>query len=1132
MKKNLLNLVLAIILLSSSFAFSQCPVGDVILNSQSEVDNFIITYPACTTISGNLGVYGADITNLDGLSNITTITGYVDFESNLSLLTDWSGLDNLSTLNGALYFYQANLTTLPTLNNLTIIGGDFVFSQNTGINSAAFNNITTINGYVDVGQNTNLTAFSMASLTSSGGLFTLYSNPILTSVDFTSLLSTGGYLFIEDNNSLTNLSGFSGLTTINNYLDISNNPLLTDISNLNNLVTITGFIQIENNAILTSLTGLDNVNPLLLTGLNLISNVGLATCNVASLCSYLSGGGSSSISGNATGCNNASEVSAACSVPCPNDMYFAAQADVDDFGTTYAHCNTIAGNLGVYGADITNLDGLSHITTIGGYADFETDLSLLNDWTGLDNLSTLSGPLYIYQATLSSMPTFNSLTSIGGDLVISQNIGLTSIVLNNITTVGGYIDLGLNTNLTSLSMSSLTSNGNLFALYSNPLLTTVNFNSLTTIGGYVFLESNDSLTDLSGFSNLTTVSNYLDISNNASLTSVSDLSNLTNLNGLLYIENNAILTNLTGLDNINPLLITGLSLISNVALSTCNVPSICTYLSNGGGATIVGNAVGCNNATQISNLCNFSCATTTTWDGLAWDNGVPTSTAAAIFSGDYSSTGDLIACTVTIQNADVVFNTGDDFVVSGAISVDAVGSLTFENNANLTQDLDVSNIGKITTKRETSIRRLDYTYWGSPVMGQDLKLFSPYTISPTIAPGFPSTTGNSRFYTINEATNSFQAITEPLGTDFDLAKGYAIRAPNNFPTAPQTFFGTFTGVPNNGQTTIAITNSGQGFNLIGNPYPSPIDADMFLAQNPGSLYFWTHINQAAVSGANYATYSDMGYAAATGGPAPNGLIQTGQGFLLLTATPGFATFTNDMRIGDNTGQFFRTSNEIEKHRIWLNLFDEGGMQNQILVGYMTGATMEVDVSIDAKQIESDISNIASIIDGKKYNIQGRSLPFENTDEIPLSFNALNAGTFTIAIDHFDGLFTDQDVFIKDNIAGITHNIKESAYTFASEAGTTTNRFSVVFQDTTLAINPFLDASNIIVFKQNNVLNINSGKINMAAVKIFDTRGRLIFEQSNINSNAATLTNLNVAGELLLVQITSVDNRIYTKKIVY
>ncbi|MGK4569303.1 T9SS sorting signal type C domain-containing protein [Flavobacterium sp. 3HN19-14] len=416
-----------------------------------------------------------------------------------------------------------------------------------------------------------------------------------------------------------------------------------------------------------------------------------------------------------------------------------------------------------------------------------------------------------------------------------------------------------------------------------------------------------------------------------------------------------------------------------------------------------------------------------------------------------------------------------------------------------------------------------------------LKLFSPYTVSLTNAPGFPTATGASRFYTYDEVSAAYVVIAEPLGMNFAEAKGYMLRAPNNFSTAPQTFNGVFTGVPNNGNSSQPITFSGagKGYNMLANPYPSTLSADLFLAQNPGALYFWAHVNQVAASGANYATYTTFGTAAATGGAVPDGSIAVGQGFLLKTTASGTANFTNSMRTGANTANFYRNAN-VEKNRIWLNLSNEVGMQNQILVGYMDGATQGVDTSIDARQIESGISNIASLIGDEKFNIQARALPFADTDEIPLSFNALTAGTFTISIDHVDGLFAEnQNVFIKDNVSGIIHNVTESGYTFAAEAGTTANRFSVVFQNTTLHVeNPTFDANNVVIFKNNDVLNINSGSVIMSGVKVFDIRGRVIFEQSGINANTAQLKNLRAEQEVLLVQITSTDNRVVTKKVVY
>ncbi|WP_298156197.1 leucine-rich repeat protein [Flavobacterium sp.] len=519
----------------------------------------------------------------------------------------------------------------------------------------------------------------------------------------------------------------------------------------------------------------------------------------------------------------------------------------------------------------------------------------------------------------------------------------------------------------------------------------------------------------------------------------------------------------------------------------------------------------------------------TIWDGSSWSNGLPDSNKGVLISGDYAEAADLTACSLEVSgDAIVTIPSGFDFTISGKVTVAPTASLTVENDANLIQLDNVENAGNIKVKRDATMRRLDYVYWGTPVTGQDLKLFSPKTISPPV--------GNSRFYTLDEPSNSFSAIVEPLGVHFIAPKGYMLRAPNNFPTngSLATFSGVFTGVPNNGDLSIGITNSGvgKGYNMLGNPYPSAINADLFLAQNPGELYFWTHFSQDAASGANYATYTTFGTAAAAGGIAPNGTIAVGQGFIFRKTVAGLGTavFTNAMRTENNTATFFRNV-YAEKHRIWLNLSNAVGIQNQILVGYMDGATNEIDVSVDAKQIEGGISNIASLIGDEKFNIQARALPFSIADEVPLSFNALTSGDYTIAIDHLDGLFADgQGIFLKDALTGTVHDIKTSAYEFASEQGTFANRFSIVYQNTTLGTGiPAINPESIILFEENGIININSGNAIMKAIKVFDARGRLVYATDIINTSTALLPQLHAEQEMFLVQITLNDGQLVTKK---
>ncbi|WP_304198675.1 T9SS sorting signal type C domain-containing protein, partial [Flavobacterium alvei] len=74
-----------------------------------------------------------------------------------------------------------------------------------------------------------------------------------------------------------------------------------------------------------------------------------------------------------------------------------------------------------------------------------------------------------------------------------------------------------------------------------------------------------------------------------------------------------------------------------------------------------------------------------------------------------------------------------------------------------------------------------------------------------------------------------------------------------------------------------------------------------------------------------------------------------------------------------------------------------------------------------------------------------------------------------------------------------------------------------------------DENSISVYKQNGVLNINAGNTTMKSVKVFDVTGRLVLEQKSVNATTTALKNLAAGKQALLIQITSDDNRVVTKK---
>ncbi|PWA03872.1 beta strand repeat-containing protein, partial [Flavobacterium psychrotolerans] len=545
--------------------------------------------------------------------------------------------------------------------------------------------------------------------------------------------------------------------------------------------------------------------------------------------------------------------------------------------------------------------------------------------------------------------------------------------------------------------------------------------------------------------------------------------------------------------------------------------------------TSVGGCVGTSN----SGSAVVTTGGTTTWNGSTWTNGAPTSTSTVIMAGNYTSSingGNINACSLTVASGNVIISSGNYVNLSGALTVTS-GSFTVENNANLVQSGTTNtNSGNIIVKRNSSsLYLLDYTLWSSPVDVQNLYDFSPNTVA-------------NRFYYYDSATNFYTPIS--AANNFNVGQGYLIRVPRTFSaTTPSVYNGVFTGKPNSGTITYAMN---AGYNAVGNPYPSQINVWDFVNGNPtisGTLYFWRKRNDPNAT--SYATLTKLAYVgnAAAGGDtgssyfdtnttsASNWVVNVAQGFLVEAASASSLVFNNTMRRSENNGnQFFRNSNAAlsDISLYWLNLTNNNGVFNQTAIGYTADATLGVDRGIDGVNINST-NYLCSSIDGNPYSIQGRP-EFTLSDIVPLEFKVATAGGYSIAIDHFNGLFTNQGITLKDNLTNTIHDLKAGGYSFTSEAGSFKNRFEIVYQNALAVNQSIFNENNVIAYKQNQDIVINTGKTMMSNVKVYDIRGRLLLSKDNINATQTKLF-VGTTQEVLIVKIGSDEAGTVTKKVI-
>lgn len=538
------------------------------------------------------------------------------------------------------------------------------------------------------------------------------------------------------------------------------------------------------------------------------------------------------------------------------------------------------------------------------------------------------------------------------------------------------------------------------------------------------------------------------------------------------------------------------------------------------------------------------CLESTIWNGTSWSNGLPSGGKEISFKADYPNLFTTNVCSCTIDEGKKVTvvsgNTlGIEFSYSGS------GILVLEDSASLYQsDDDMINTGIIHLKRKTTpILRYDYTRWSSPVDFQKLVDVSPNTLS-------------DKFFSYDPVVLKDWKLEQPSNYMI-VGKGYDIRGPQDFSTTQYSIYeATFKGIPNNG---VVVVNSedNNSFNLIGNPYPSALNADAFLIKNgskiTGTIYLWTHntpITNLKYSSDDYAIYNLLGgvgtreaLSSGVNQTVPDGSIAAGQAFFVKSKEVGAIEFNNSMRIAGagRNSSFFKpgknamlNKDTIEKHRIWLNFKNNEGAFKQILLGYIDGATNQYDENYDALSFNGNqFVDFYSVIENKKLVIQGRSLSFVEKDSIVLGYKTNFEGNFSFSIDHKDGLFEGQNVFVEDKNLSIIHNLQDGPYVFNSQKGTFENRFVLKFTDKTLNTDDFeYSKDNILVLVKNKAISINAFSENIKEVEIFDTSGHKIYQNKKIESTQIIIENLFSSHQVIFIKVLLENGKMIHKKAIF
>jgi hypothetical protein len=573
----------------------------------------------------------------------------------------------------------------------------------------------------------------------------------------------------------------------------------------------------------------------------------------------------------------------------------------------------------------------------------------------------------------------------------------------------------------------------------------------------------------------------------------------------------------------------------------------------------------------------------TQWNGgPLWTNGTPTLTKGAIINANYNTAtnGNIDACSLNVISGVVTVTSGGYLNIVNEVAIGASGTIDILNNGSLVQDNDASvNTlaagGNTFSRRDTSVKLQDYVYWSSPVSSYNVGNISPVTPASLVwewNPVVANPNGGKGNW-----QNYFGAMT--------VGKGYIVRTPNIVPfnnATAQTFSTAFSGLFNNGLQTptiqrgdisaltttgansVVYSNLADNWNLVGNPYPSAIRVLDFLAANTnieGAVRLWTH-NTLPISTTspfyntfvnNYTPNDYIVYngTATTSGPAGfNGLIASGQAFFVVmndgvAAASSTVTFINDMRSKTyDNGQFYKNAKEEknsnglenkEKHRIWLDIVSQTDETARTVIGYVDGATPAKDRMYDAYASYKPELNIFSLIGEEIMTIQGKSLPFINSDTVPLGIKVPTNGTYTIAINAVDGLFANnaQTIYLEDNLSNTIHNLSVTPYQFNTNQGIVNDRFVLRYTDAALANSDFEAVNNTVsVYGSNNVIKVNSSVENIKSYEVYDVLGRTLATNNNVIGKQSDIISIIKSNQALIVKVTLENGSVITKKIVF
>ncbi len=507
-------------------------------------------------------------------------------------------------------------------------------------------------------------------------------------------------------------------------------------------------------------------------------------------------------------------------------------------------------------------------------------------------------------------------------------------------------------------------------------------------------------------------------------------------------------------------------------------------------------------------------STNSDWNNTSnWSRGVIPTDKDVVYINS-STNMPVINGTYSIGN--LVIESGETLTVNGALTINDKlinqGSLILNSGSSLiVKDSPVEAL--ITYKRT-----LGTTNWyliASPVSDQDIDAFAS---AGNLATGGTSI-GLSNY---NNATNSWQFYQSGSSGsgNFTLGEGRAIKlaAPGDI---------TFTGTTSTTDIGIATTLNSNGYNLIGNPYPSYISinagADNILSANNDILeeqtfWFW---NQAI------SDYDPINMVSSTQYLAPV------QGFFINGDINGTFSFTEAMQ-SHQSDSFQRNSTTRPEIRLELT---DGALTRRTDIYYFDGATTDFDNGYDSSIFNGSSNEFKiytrTVTNSMENNLGIQSLPNNNFENmvIPIGISANSGVAITISATSIN-LPEGIDLYLEDKNDD-TFTLLDSASNFTTTISNNLNGIGRFYLHTKSQI------LNVDEVESNPINMYYSGNYNLkvmgiegedAEISVYNIQGKQVYISSFTGTGINEIELPKVKTGIYIIQLET-EKRKQKKKII-